>query len=204
MRGETGIKLLQGRILDCLPKRDALLSVEESIGRLDVFSKSLVLGFCGRGISGQYDTVQTWLQTRRNGRCPVFGSGTDTGFMQQVQNRMNLYCTWKSSAGSSAPAEVLFGKEAVQKIIDELQAKVTAKQSSVGLPDVRSLHIFGWLLSAVQQDQVQRWTDAILSESGVAKDRAIEKRADPAAKRKKGAKNAPEPLESVVDGYFAA
>ena len=87
MRGETGIKLLQGRILDCLPKRDALLSVEESIGRLDVFSKSLVLGFCGRGISGQYDTVQTWLQTMRNGRCPVFGSGTDTGFMQQVSCR---------------------------------------------------------------------------------------------------------------------
>lgn len=203
LRGDIGIKLLQGRILDCLPKQDSLMSIEASIGLLEALAKAQVLSFCGRGISGQYDTVQTWLQTMRNGRCPVFGSGTEAGFMQQVQNRLNWFCIWRSSAGSSAPAQVLYGKDAVLQLVEELEIKAKDTKVKLALPDVRPLHIFAWLLTEVQKDLVQRWTDGILSSAGIANQCASKKKDEPAAKKKKVGKHAAEPVQGgVVENYF--
>ena len=202
LRGERGLKALQSRILKCLPNDGAPKSLEASIQAMDTLAQTPVFEYCGRGVAGQFDTILGWPQSMKNGRSPNFGSGLDGDFLQQVLRRLAFFCSWSTSAGSSGGG-LLYGKQAIEKIMETVLAKETQDGvAKLGLSDVRPLHVFNWLLTPDQKETTRRLTDAILASAGVASVTAKkETDVEPDSKKRRTSK-VKDDQSTVVAGYF--
>ena len=196
---------MQGSINECLPAEGSPKTLDQSIGALHGLQKTPVLVYCGRGVAGQLETILGWLNTMKAGRSPSLCLlGDASSFMQEVILRLALFCTVVPSGGGSEQG-ALVGKAAIEEIYQDVEMRFKEDGNTINLADMRSLHVYSWLLATDQQTQVTNWTEAVLAKAGVGGKKAAATSADEkpskVARRGRSAGSAAGP--TVVDGYFS-
>lgn len=210
MKSDAGERLLQSRLLDCLPDLDKPMAIDESHQAMQNLGRTSLLSFAGFGLAGMCKTLQAWLVAMKHGRAPDFGSAIEGDFMVTAVRRISLFARWPlqdAASSSSGPVVVtVYGKQAVDKVLDDVVAKGGEDPAAnLNLADMRPLHVFAHLLSEVQKSQAATLTDAILSKVGIVVAAAdSSQNMQPPKKVRKCQKSADTARRSVVAGYFDA
>ena len=187
--GAPGTERMKALILECLPGPADKWSLEQCDARLKHLAGSRLLHFCGSSMQAIFSSIHGFVSTMLQGKSPNLQVVSDSLFTLQIKERLSRFCVFELSSGSAAAPEVYIGKQALTKHWCELKKKFAAK-IDLALTDVKTLHMFSWMLSGVELAELKSMTHSIvafqakqLTESGLkegAKKSAAKKNADTA------------------------
>ena len=180
---------MKALILECLPGPADKWSLEQSDARLKHLAGSRLLQFCGSSMQTIFSSIHGFVSTMLQGKSPNLQVVSDSQFTLQIKERLARFCVFEQSSSSTAPAVGHIGKPALIMHWTELKKKFAAKVD-LAMTDVKTLHMFSWMLSGVELAELRSMTHSIvafqakqLTESAMkegAKKSAAKKNADSA------------------------
>lgn len=187
MTGDAGQAKFKLAVSACMSSDGNPLSWAEGRAKLDKLLETPFCKFSGRGLLSQAQTVLGWLRSGEAGRSPNCTSVV-SDFLVNSRTRMANFCTTKT-----ADEKTLMGKPALDHMF--------------GLPELKKIAVYKWMMTNDQDAEFQAWTDAALATSGrkISSSRAEPVVAEAPKKRRKTAKavDADEAAtQEVATSYF--
>ena len=93
MSGDAGVAKMEKMTLACLPTRDAPITVDVSVGRLDALMKKDLYKFVGTAAQKHVQIVRDVLVDLSCSRQPQVASLQHSAAMRTVVEQMELFCT---------------------------------------------------------------------------------------------------------------
>jgi hypothetical protein len=176
MVGAGGESRLQQAFIALLPTADKAVSLERAVQSASALQVGDLFKFCSPSAQGSIKAAADMISNMLQGYKPSFSMATP--FFSQVKVQLQFFCRHLQPASADEPATELVGSEALQHKL----ASVTEQDpSELAVSDLEPFHVFSWLLSASEVEQIADLTTKVMA--------MVDKKFDKASAKKAAAKS---------------
>ncbi len=124
--------MLKDNALECLPEKLKPIDVQDSLGRLTNVVQGALYRFVDTPIQSVVVAAQKMARSLSENKPPKIGDANDP-FLLECRERCKLFASWEYEDNADTEPHSLKGKEAVIKMIETCEAKIT-KCDSLSYP----------------------------------------------------------------------
>jgi len=163
LAGAGGPQVLQGRVLDALPRSKGIHSAKQVASKIEQINASPLYGFVSREGQTSVNIAGEFVTALANLRMPTLKAAEGHDFLLLVKERLCWLVNSQPTAGAS-DAPVLNGAAALTAMF-QVQVDKTKGSEEVTLGDLQVVHAFHWLLNADQVGKLQQMVSGIYKTS---------------------------------------
>ena len=185
--GQGSEKRLQLEVLKCLGSECQRVTLEEAIASMEELARSKLISFCGLGLSNLFQSCKSFLLDIKQNRCPKYDGSNDSAFLKKIMKQVAEFYTFEESAGSGGEAKKLYGTEAMEAKLTQLEEK--AETDKVNMHDLTGLKVYSWALPEERRQVVDAMIDECVKADVVgAAERAMHEYSSAQPKARSGRK----------------
>ena len=163
LAGDSGMQMIQEEVLKMMPSKTApaIILLDTVSARLTALKGSSLYKYCGSKGQTSVDVAAANFEQMLQGREPRVESLKASDFFASVLAALPLFCHKSVQPAGSVAKITHYGEKALEIILKEATAKDAAK--TLTFADLHDLHVYAWLLSAVQKKTVEDLTNKMLA-----------------------------------------
>lgn len=164
--GEAAVSKVHELILDCLPNRETVRSLEQSHQKLTKAESSALVSFCGSALKSVVKTVHNYIRAMQSGEAPMLDNLAATdAFAANVKQRLAFFCRVTLPKSKEQEEMVLLGVDAAKHLLQGLEQKQESN-AQVSFADIVSVVTFKWLLTTEERTRLDRIKNECVAKSG--------------------------------------